>query len=124
MAITAQNGVYLTAGPAKSGQILANNEATGTEVSYAGTATFILDGASTSATLNFIDGTQTVQFAAGLASAVNASGVAAMVVGGTQPAAAFISVSTDTITATGCTVRFSIAGTAANTVKIAFFILR
>lgn len=124
MAITAQNASYRTQGPTKSGQILANNEGSATEISFLGTATFVLDGASTSATLNFIDGTQTLQNIVGDTSPVNFTGVMATVIGGTQPAAAFISVSTDTVTSTGCTVRFSIAGTNTNTVTVAFFIIK
>lgn len=116
MAIPAQNTTYLNAGPSATGQILASSSSLQQELAYIGTATFVLDGTLTSATLNFIDGTAVLPF--------TPSAVAAMVVGGTQPAAAFVSVSTDTVTTTGCTVRFSAAGTNANTVKIAFFILK
>lgn len=119
MAISAANGTYLNAGPAKSGQVFAPNANSGLEVALVGTATFTLDGSATSATLNFIDGTQTVTFGGN-----NASVVLVHVVGGTQPAAAYISASADTITSTGCTVRFSIAGTASNTVKIVFFVMK
>jgi|SRR5882762_2498965 len=124
MAITAASAVYRTGGPTKSGQILANNEGSATETAFLGTATFILDGTSTSAILNFIDGTQTLQNIVGTNAPVNFTGVVANVIGGTQPAAAFIGVSTDTVTTTGVTVRFSIAGTAANTVIVAFFAIK
>lgn len=116
MAIPAQNASYVTAGPSATGQILAMGGSAQQELAYIGTATFVLDGALTSSTLNFIDGAATLPF--------TPSAVAAMVVGGTQPAAAFVSCSTDTITATGCTIRFSAAGTNLNTVKVAFFVLK
>ena len=119
MAVAAANATYLTQGPSASGQILAANMKSDTEVAYIGTATFTLDGVATSATLNFIDGVQTVLFAGN-----NASGVAAFVIGGTQGATAPVSVVTDTVTSTGCTVRFSAAGTSGKTLQIAFFILK
>lgn len=116
MAVAAQNATYLTQGPAATGQIIANNEKSSTELALVGTATFTLDGATTSATLNFIDGTQTLPF--------TPSAVLATVVGGNQGATAVVTVTTDTITNTGCTVRFSAAGTAAKTLQIAFIVLK
>jgi hypothetical protein len=116
MAIPAVAATYLNAGPSFTGQILAASASLQQELAYIGTATFVLDGTLTTATLNFIDGTQALPY--------TPSAVAAMVVGGTQPAAAFVSVSTGSITTTGCTVRFSAAGTNANTVQIAFFVLK
>lgn len=116
MSITAQNATYLSQGPNADKQIVAFSGLSAVELAYIGTATFTLDGATTSMALNFIDGTAALPF--------TPSAVGAMVVGGTQPAASFVSVSTDTITATGCTVRVSAAGTNANTLKIAFFILK
>lgn len=132
MAIPAQN-LVLTGNsqiPVGQGTVLAYGGSDHQEVAYKGTATFTLDGAATSTTLNFIDGTQGLFFSSGAVapggsvSFVAPSAVMATVVGGTQPAAAFVSVSTDTITTTGCTVRFSAAGTNTNTVKVAFIVLR
>lgn len=122
MAIAAANASYRTLGPAKSGQILAANTMSNTEVAYLGTATFTLDGTSTSATLNFIDGTQTVQNIVGDNAGVNMAGVMAVVVGGTQTG--YVGVSTNSVSSTGCTVNFSTAGSNANTVIVAFFIIK
>ena len=119
MAITVGTSSYLSAGPAKSGQILAPNTLSGLEVALVGAVTLTLDGSATSAVVNFIDGTQTVQF-----NSTNASAVPAFVVGGTQGAAAVVSVITDTITSTGFTVRLSGAGTSANTIKLVYFIMK
>lgn len=131
MSIATANGTFLAPGAqgqavSFTGQVLAPSQAGMLEVAYIGTAQFTLDGSSTSATLNFIDGTNAPLTLAGTAAltAVAPTAVPAIVIGGTQPAAAFISVSTDTITTTGCTVRFSIAGSNTNTVKILFFIMR
>jgi hypothetical protein len=44
------------------------------------------------------------------------------VVGGTQTG--YLGVSTNSVTATGCTVNFSAAGTNGNTVIVAVFILK
>lgn len=116
MAVAAANATYLTQGPSASGQVLVNSPKSDAEVALIGTATFTLDGVATSATLNFIDGTATLSF--------TPSGVAAFVVGGNQGATAVVSVVTDTITTTGCTVRFSAAGTSGKTLTIAFFVLK
>ena len=131
MAIPAQNLTYLTQGPSATGQEFAASPTGMLEVALIGTATFVLDGALTSATLNFIDGTSTVLFGPPITSGGvlvpfpnNASAVTVQVIGGTQPAAAYISASADTITTTGCTVRFSIAGTNTNTVKLLVTVYR
>jgi len=116
MSIPAVSATYLSQGPTADKQILAFSGLSAVELAYIGTGTATLDGAATSFTLNFIDGTAALTF--------TPSAVAAMVVGGTQPAASFVSVSTDTITTTGCVVRLSAAGSNANTLKIAFFILK
>lgn len=117
MSITAQNASYLTQGPTASGQVLAPNELSNLENAIQGTATFTLDGTSTSATLNFIDGTKTLSF--------TPSGVVASAVGGTQQAAAAVGVtSTEVVDNKTATIHFSGAGTAANTVKVIFKIVK
>lgn len=117
MAISAVNATYLTQGPALSGQVIADSSNASTETALAYVATATLDGTSTSFVLNFIDGTNTLNF---IPRAVTAD-----VVGGTQGAAAVVNVVTDTPTTNlSAMVRLSGAGTAANTVKIAGFILK
>lgn len=117
MAIAAQNAAYLNLGPSFTGQVLAPNENTGLENCYIGTATFTLDGTLTAATLNFIDGTQTLPFVP--------AGVTAEVVGGTQTATAVIGVvSTNVPTNTGVVINFTIAGTATRTVKVLFQVFK
>jgi len=117
MAIAAANGVYLTGGPTASGQILAPNELSNLENAYIGTATFILDGTLTSATLNFIDGTKTLPF--------TPSAISVEVVGGTQNAATPIGVTaTKVIDNKTGTVYLSGAGTNANTVVVLFYIVK
>lgn len=116
MAIAAVNAAYKTQGPTASGQILAGSGLSEAEVALVYTATVTLDGSSTQFTLNFIDGTKTLSFVP--------SAVTADVVGGTQVASSVINISTTTPTNTGVTVNLSAAGTAANTIIIAGFILK
>ena len=117
MAITAQNGTYLTQGPTASGQVLAPNELSNLENALMGTATFTLDGSSTSATLNFIDGTKTLSF--------TPTGVDAAIIGGTQNAATPIGVTATKVnSAATATLYFSGAGTNANTVTVMYWIFK
>lgn len=117
MAIPAVNGTYVNQGPTASGQVLAPNELSALESAYLGTATFVLDGSLTSATLNFIDGTKTLSF--------TPTAVTAQVIGGTQNAASPISVVSVVVTDnTKAVVYFSGAGTNANTVKILFSVVK
>lgn len=63
MAITAQNVSYLTSAPVAGGStILAFGGKSNQELSYIGTVTFTGDGSATSATINYIDGTNTLGF--------------------------------------------------------------
>ena len=121
MALTITNPTYLTAAPSKTGQVLAPNEQSNLEVAFVGITTITLDGTTTTGTINWIDGTQTI-FANGDAAGTTTAPryVEAAVVGGTQSAAAFIQVATGTVTTTGFTFYLSTAGTAVNTVKILF----
>lgn len=117
MAISAVNATYLTQGPALSGQVIADSSNASTETALAYTATATLDGTSTSFVLNFIDGTNTLNF--------TPRAVIASVVGGTQGAASVVSTVTDAPTgAVSATVRLSAAGTSGNTLKIAGFVLK
>jgi hypothetical protein len=116
MAITAVNASYRTQGPTGSGQILADNSSSSSEVALVYTGLVTLDGTSTTFTLNFIDGTKTLSF--------TPTAVTADVVGGTQVATSTVNVSTTTPTTTGVTVNLSAAGTSGNTILIAGFILK
>ena len=117
MSIPAVNGTYITAGPVASGQVLAGNEQTALRDAYQGTATFVLDGATSSATLNFIDGTKTLPF--------TPTAVVANVVGGTQLGASPVGVvGTTVVNAATATIYFSAVGTGSNTVEILFRIVK
>lgn len=61
MAIATVNLSYLGVGPTKSSQIVAQRNAAGKRILH-GYATFTGDGSATSATLNWIDGTETLPF--------------------------------------------------------------
>ena len=63
MTITAANPTYGTAGPTKTGQVLAPNELSNLENAFTGRAVLSLSSAGSGAstgTINFIDGTQTI----------------------------------------------------------------
>jgi hypothetical protein len=62
MAIPAQNIGYLQQGPVASGQQLATSGLEQLELAFLGTATFVLDGTLTTATLNYIDGINALNF--------------------------------------------------------------
>lgn len=116
MAIPAVNAIYATQGPTASGQVLANNTASDSEVALVFTGTATLDGTLTTFTLNFIDGTKTLSFIP--------SAVVLTITGGTQAAVTVLACNVSAITNTGCTVNISGAGTGANTLKFAGFILK
>jgi len=117
MAIPITNAAWVTQGPTKTGQILAGNNLSEAETALIGTSTIVLDGTLLVATINFIDGTQTLNAAP--------TAVFAQAVGGTQLAAAAIGVLAVTATtATSFTVALTAAGTAANTLKIAFIAVK
>lgn len=109
MAITAQNMSYNTSGPAFSFQQVAFGGRDNQELAYRGQVTFTGDGATTSATVNWIDGSQTPFFNPGNPpTAVAPKMVLAQANGGT--AAATISVASVTsITTTGALLTFSAA---------------
>lgn len=122
MSLTIPNPNYGTQGPAKTGQVLAPNELSNLEVAFVGRTTITLDGSTTTGTINFIDGTQTV-FATGNSSGTTVApvSVVASIVGGTQQAATPITgISTGTPTTTGFPFYLSGAGTSANTLTVQF----
>lgn len=114
MAISAVAASYAGQGPTATGQILASGGSDEVELAYKGEATATLDGTATSFVVNFIDGTQTIPF--------TPSGILVSVCGGTQTT--YVGASANSISSTGFTVNLSAAGTAANTVKVAFVVLK
>lgn len=122
MAITVGTPALYTPSAAFTGQIVAPSPLQEIESAFEGTVTLTLDGAATTATVNFIDGTNAPfsKISGGSVTAVAPSAVVVTVTGGTQPAAAFISVSAENITTTGFTIRLSAAGTNTNTLIVAF----
>jgi hypothetical protein len=115
MAIPAQNVAFLSQGPAKAGQVLAPSHLSALEVAFVGTATFVLDGSLTSATLNYIDGTEALTF--------TPSGFLFSVCGGT--ATVVINSIKDAANANKtATVIFSGAGSNAQTITVAVAILK
>jgi hypothetical protein len=119
MALTIPNPSYATTGPAKTGQVLAPNENSNREVAFIGRTTIVLDGATTTGTINFIDGTQTV-FATGNSSGTTAApvSVVANIVGGTQTA--YLGIVTGTPTTTGFPFTLSGTGTNTDTIVVQF----
>lgn len=116
MAITSQNASYRTSGPTVSGQVIAGNANSETELALVGTATFTGDGSSTSATLNYIDGTNTLDFTPTAVLASRSGGTAA------ETVSAFVNDNANG--GLSATVEFSAAPAAAATVQIAFVVLK
>lgn len=117
MAIPAVNASFSGNGPTASGQILAQPGAAGAsaqDLEFFGTAT--LDGTLTIFTFNWIDGTATLPF--------TPSAAIVSVCGGTQPAAAVVTAIADALSATGCSIRLSGAGTNANTLKVGVRVIK
>lgn len=117
MAITAQNLSYLTSAPVANGSgVLAFGGSSVQELSYIGTATFTGDGATTTATLNYIDGTATLPFTPSAVFGVRAGGAATATV-------SVVSVVDNADGGKSATVQFSAAPNAA-TIKVAVFVLK
>jgi|SRR5882724_8785637 len=114
MAIPVTNAAYVTQGPTKTGQVLAGNPLSEAETALIGTSTIVLDGTLTTATINFIDGTQVLNAAP--------TAVFASACGGTNVTVGVVAVTA--ITATSFAVLLSGAGTAAQTLKIAFIAVK
>lgn len=116
MAIATVSASYIGTGPTASGQILALGPGGLKELAYIGTATFTGDGASTTATLNYIDGTASLPFTPSAILAVRSGGAAT----------ASVSVVSCADAANGnktATVTFSAAPNAA-TIQVLFLIFR
>jgi hypothetical protein len=114
MAIPAQAAIYFgSQAPSATGQILASGGADQTELAYKGRVQFVLDGATTSAVVNFIDGTQTLPF--------TPSAVLVSQTVGTQGP---IAMSVSAITSATFTVTLASAGTSANTLGVVFLALK
>lgn len=112
MAITAISTTYATQGPAFTNQVVALGGRDATEIAYHGTFNFTGDAATTTATFNWIDGTQTPFFTQ--ANPPVAVAPFAVFVGALQSAAAgsTVSINVNSITTTGVTVTFSAAPSA------------
>lgn len=126
MALTISNPTYLTAGPSKTGQVLAPNERTGLEQAFVGVATITLDGTIQTGTINFIDGTQTI-FANGNSGGTTTAPryVAASIVGSTVAAdAEAVSINTGATTTTGFTFYLTAAGTDATVLTVLFTVYK
>jgi len=115
LSITAANVTYLTSAPVAGGStILAFGGSSLVELSYIGTATFTGDGAATTATLNFIDGTNALGWVP--------SAVLIQRTGGN--AASSIVSYASTTTNTGCTVNFSAAPGNNASISFVAFVLK
>jgi hypothetical protein len=123
MALTIANPTYATSGPVKTGQVFAPNSLTGLETAFIGRATITLDGSTTTGTINFIDGTQTI-FANGNSSGTTTApaSVTAAIVGGTQTG--YLGIMTGAPTTTGFPFTLSAAGTNTDTLIVQFFVYK
>lgn len=112
MAITAISTNYTTAGPAFSNQVLAVGGRDASELAYHGYFAFTGDAATTSATFNWIDGTQTPFFTQ--ANPPTAVAPVAVLVGSLQSSAAGTAsaLNVNSVTTTGVTVTFGTAPSA------------
>lgn len=118
MAITAQNASYLTSAPVANGSgILAFGGSSNLEVSYIGKATFTGDGATTTATLNYIDGTAALPFTPSAVIGVRSGG-------NTTATISVVSVADNADSGKTATVAFSAAPTNGGTITVAFFVLK
>jgi hypothetical protein len=112
MAITAISTTYTTSGPAFTNQVVAFGGRDATEIAYHGVFNFTGDGASTSATFNWIDGVQTPFFTQ--ANPPVAVAPKAVLLGSLQSVAAgtACSFNVSAISTTGCVITFSAAPSA------------
>jgi hypothetical protein len=122
MAITPGTTAYAGLGPAKTGQILANNENTARQVAFIGRNTITLDGTATTVTIPFIDGTQTI-FANGDAAGTTTAPAAVtvdLINASTLADLNTIQVNAANITTTGFELFLSAAGTSGHTLTVQF----
>lgn len=112
MAITNIATNYATAGPAFTNQVTAVGGRDMTELAYHGWFSFTGDASTTSATFNWIDGTQTPFFTQ--ANPPTAVAPQAVFIGSLQSAAAgsTVSINVNSVTTTGVTLTFSAAPSA------------
>lgn len=119
MAITAQNMTWIGQGPTDTLQVLAQGTLEGNLAStLIGTATFTGDSASSTAVVNYIDGTKQLSF--------NPSAVLAFRIGGTETASKSIVSCVDAGDTGGsktATITWS-AATGAGTTKVLFVVFR
>lgn len=110
MALTIGATTYDAYGPDQTNQILTTGGKAEDRDAIRGYATITLDGVTTTATINFIDGTKTLSF--------TPVAVMATVAGGTETTALVIGV--NTVTNTGFGITLSGAGTNTHTIVVAF----
>ena len=116
MSIAAANVAYVSAAaPTKTGQIVVFGGNDIQDYALGGTVTAVLDGASTTFTVNWIDGTQTLNF--------TPSRVFMFRCGGTG-ATTISAVGVSSVTNASATVTISAAGTNTQTVTFAILIQR
>ena len=123
MSIPAQNVSYLGQGPVAGGsQILAFGGQSVSELSYIGTATFVLDGSASAATLNYTDGVNVLPWVPSAVLIQRIGGNAANTI------TCYANVATTNVAGTlvsnNATVNFSATGSNTNTYIIAAFILK
>lgn len=116
MAISTQNLTYLQNGPVASGQQMGPSQLEALELSFLGTATFTGDGSTTSATLNYIDGTQALNFVP--------RAVLAFRAGGTDTTKAVPFAVDNANAGVSCTVNFTIAPANSTTHIVGIAILK
>lgn len=118
MAITAQNASYLGSAPVAGGSTtVAFGGSSMLELAYIGKATFTGDGATTTATLNYLDGTNTLFFTPSAVFAVRSGGSAASTI-------SVASVADNADSGKTAAVNFSAAPANAATVTVVFFIMK
>ena len=116
MSISTQSAAYITTGPAKTGQVLVAGQLSLLELAYIGTATFTGDGSTTTATLNYIDGTQALNW--------TPTAIFAARVGGNDTAAGLPYIVDAGNSNKTATVTFTTAPASGKTQTVAFMIMK
>lgn len=131
MAIPAVNMSYVGQGPAANGEYIAASNESGPASKYlVGYGTATLDGASTSFTANFVDGTVTPfgtwtgsgagqSFTAAKPAIIDGYRLAAGLSGTADTAAASVTAVVSAVSTTGCTITISGADTNGHTLSFA-----
>lgn len=116
MSITAVNATYLGSGPIAGGSgILAFGGSSNQELSYIGTATIVLDGSAVIGVLNFLDGTNALPF--------TPTGIIATRIGGNVTNSVVVTMAKP-LNNVAAEIHFSAAGSNANTLQVAYIILK